>query len=245
MNRDEAKFILRACPPGGEPTDDPQLREALEMMERDPVLAGWFAQEQALDSRLSGKLRTFPVPPNLKGQLLAARKVMPPRAWWQRREWMAAAACVLLVAALAVLLLRSAGKAQFAEFRGYVADTTADLDHLDVASHDLTELRQWLQNRGAPSDFVLPASLSGRPSIGCRIFEWQGRQVSLVCFRMGEGHEVHLFVIDGARLRNAPAGTIPQFARMDHGISTAAWSNDRSVYVLATNAGEEELKRLL
>ena len=245
MNRDEAQFILRACPPDGVHADDPKLRKALDMMEHDPVLAGWFAQEQALDTRLSGKLRAFPVPPDLKGQLLAARGVMPLRPWWRRREWLAAAACVLLAATLAVLLFRPAGEPQFAQFQDYVADTTATLEYLDLASHDVTELRHWLQNRGAPSDFVLPASFSERPSIGCRIFKWKGRPVSLVCFRIGEGHEVHLFVMDGAQLRNTPASDIPQFARKDHGISTAAWRNDRTVYVLATNASEEALRRLL
>jgi len=245
MNRDEAKFMLCACPPGGVQADDPQLREALEMLERDPVLAEWFAQEQALDSRLSGKLRAFPVPPDLKAQLLAARKFVPLRPWWQRRGWLAAAACLLLAATLAVLFLGPAREPQFAEFQDYVADTTATLDHLDLASHDLAELRQWLQHRGAPNDFVLPASLSGRPSIGCRIFDWRGREVSLVCFRIGESHEVHLFVIDASKLRNVPAGTTPQYAKLDHGISAAAWSNGRHSYVLATDAGEEALKRLL
>ena len=222
MNRDEAKFILRACHLGGKDADDPQFRDALEMVKRDPVLAEWFAREQALDSRLSEKFRVFPVPADLKGQLLAARKVMPSRAWWRRPAWIAAAACIVLAAVLTILLLRPAAKPNFAEFRSYVADTTAKLDDLDLMSRDMTELRQWLQNRGAPGDFIIPSRLNGKSSIGCRVFDWRGQHVSLVCFNLENGHEVHLFVIDRATLRDAPAETPPYFAMMSGGISTAS-----------------------
>src|SRR6476646_10606351 len=110
MNRDEAKFILRAYHLGGQDADDPQFREALGMARSDPVLAEWFAREQALDTRLSEKVRAFPVPPDLRGQLLAARKVIPLQVWWRRPAWMvAAAACAVLVAAFAVFVLRPSG----------------------------------------------------------------------------------------------------------------------------------------
>ncbi|HXT40120.1 MAG TPA: hypothetical protein VN887_08860 [Candidatus Angelobacter sp.] len=245
MNRDEAKYILRAYHLGGQDADDPQFQEALGMVKSDPVLAKWFAHEQALDIRLSEKIRAFPVPPDLRTQLLAARKVIPLHVWWRPPAWIAvAAACAALMAAFTVFLLRPSGNRQFAEFRSYVADTTAKLDHLDLMSNDVDEVRRWLRDRSAPDDFVTPASLNGRPRIGCRVFEWKGQHVSLVCFRIEGGREAHLFVVDRATLRGAPNGTMPEFAMMD-GIATASWSKDRRTYVLATDAGEEELKRLL
>ena len=63
MNRDEAKFILRACRPGGQDVEDPQFREALDLLKCDPVLAEWFGREQALDGRISEKFCAFPIPP--------------------------------------------------------------------------------------------------------------------------------------------------------------------------------------
>jgi hypothetical protein len=244
MNRDEAKYLLRAYPVGGQGSDDPQFREALEMAGRDPVLAEWFAREQALDGRLSERFRAFPVPPDLKAQLLAARKVIRHRAGWRRPAWAAAAAGIMLAAALGAGLLRQAGRSPFVDFRSYVADTTAKLDHLDLLSSNVTEVRKWLQNKGAPGDFIFPAGLSGKPSIGCRVFGWRGQNVSLVCFRIEGGHEVHLFVVDRHRLREAPGAAPPTFA-VAGGIATASWSHDRRVYVLATDGSEEDLRRLL
>ena len=245
MNRDEAKYILRAHHLGGQDAGDPQFHEALEMLKGDPALAAWFAQEQAIDTRLSEKFRSFPVPPDLSAQLLAARKVIRLPKWWQRPAWIGAAACIVLLAALAPMLLRSPQKLPFAEFRSYVADTTARLDHLDVLSTNLVEVRQWLQDRSAPGDFIVPGGLSGQPSIGCRRFEWKGQLVSLVCFRLENHGEVHLFVINRSGLRDAPVGASPAFAMNASGITTASWSNDRRVYVLASNQVEKELRRLL
>ncbi len=244
MNRDEAKFILRAYHLGGEDASDPQFQRALEMLKHDPELASWFAQENTIDAKLSEKFQSFPVPVELRGQLLAARKVVAPRPWWGPGRIIAVAACAVLMAALAGLLLRAPGKAQFTEFRSFVADATANLDHLDLMTKDVAEARRWLQSRSAPSHFVMPASLDGRHSIGCRVFDWNRRRVSLVCFAIEDGRVVHLFVINRSRLQNVPMGTAPQFA-VTRSIATASWSNDRGAYVLATDAGEQTLRQLL
>lgn len=246
MNRDEAKYILRAYHLGGQDAGDPQFREALELSKKDPALAEWFAREQEIDSRLSEKFRSFPVPPDLKTQLIAARKVILLRPWWRQLGWIsAAAASVVLLATLAGLLLLSPAKPGFADFRSYVAETTAKLDHLDVLSTNLVEMREWFQERKAPGDFIIPAGLKGRPSIGCRTFEWKGHPVSLICFKLDNRGEVHLFVIDRASLRNAPDGAPPEFAMGKHGIATASWTTDQRLYVLATDAGEQQLRRVL
>src|SRR5262245_6673660 len=114
MNREEAKYILRSYHLGGCDAEDPQFRDALETLKLDPELASWFEQEKMIDAGLSRKLTSFPVPPGLKGQLLAARKVVPLRAWWQRPVWItAAAACVTVIAAIALFLIRSPGQRQF------------------------------------------------------------------------------------------------------------------------------------
>ena len=57
MNNEEAKLILQAYRPGGQDANDPRFREALEQARRDPELARWFANEQALDSRISTKVQ--------------------------------------------------------------------------------------------------------------------------------------------------------------------------------------------
>ncbi|MCI0541761.1 MAG: hypothetical protein L0Z50_41720, partial [Verrucomicrobiales bacterium] len=66
MNREEAKYLLRAYRVSGQDASDPQFREALEMLKIDPELARWFAQEQAVDRKLAEKIGSFPVPTDLK-----------------------------------------------------------------------------------------------------------------------------------------------------------------------------------
>jgi len=244
MNRDEAKYILSVFHLGGQDVEDPQFREALELSKQDPVLGAWFANEQAIDARISQKFTAFPVPAELTTRLFAARKIIPARAWWQRPAWERAAACLLLVLVLSGWLLHSAGRPRFTEFRTFVADSAAQLEHLDLLSTNLAEVRQWLQERNAPSDFVVPAGIHGRPSIGCRKFSWNGRPIGLVCFKIDKVGTAHLFVMNRATLRHAP-GANPEFALSNNGVATASWSKDQRIYVLAGKMDERQLRRLL
>jgi|GEM_PF-6936734 len=83
MNDAEAKLILQAYRPGGQDANDPKFRAALEQAQRDPELARWFANEQALDSLISAKVKSaIATPAHLKSQLLAQTKIIRPVAWW-------------------------------------------------------------------------------------------------------------------------------------------------------------------
>ena len=96
MNNQEAKLILQAYHPGGRDASDPLFAEALEQARRDPELQKWFADEQALDSRIQSKLRTAVlVPRDLKSNLLALRKINRPVPWWFQPMKLAAAAAVV------------------------------------------------------------------------------------------------------------------------------------------------------
>jgi hypothetical protein len=246
MNRDEAKYILRSYHLNGWDADDPQFQHALEMLRHDPELAEWFAEEQAIDTKLSEKFLAFPVPPDLKSQVLAARKIIPLRVWWRTTRWLSsAAAAFVLVATLAVFLAVSSEKREFVEFRNYVAETAATLDHLDLHSADLVQIRGWLESHRAPEDFVLPASLNGRPSIGCRVFDWTGGKVSLICFQLENKKVAHLFVVDRSKLTKMAPGETPQFQTSVNGMATASWADDSRIYIVAMKRGEQDLKELL
>lgn len=246
MNRDAAKFILSSYHLGGKDAEDPQFHDALEMLARDPELARWFAQEQAIDKTIAGAFQRFPVPGDLKGQLLAAQKVVPLRAWWRRPALVsAAAACLALLGLLAMLVTRAPEQTQFAEFRSYVARTAARLDHLDVKTSDLVQIRQWLSSHHAPEDFAIPGRLNGKASVGCRVFEWNGQKVSLVCFELEDKKVAHMFVLDRSVFTSLPGGGVLQFQTTQDGIATASWSDAQRTYIVAMERGEQELKRLL
>jgi hypothetical protein len=246
MNRDEAKYILRSYHLGGRDADDPQFRDALETLNRDPELREWFSCEQAVDQKLSEAFGAFQVPPGLKGQLLAARKVVPRRAWWHMSAWISAmAASLALLGLLAVFLGRAAQKRPFTEFHSYVVETAANLDHLDIQTSDLARIREWLHDHRAPDDFVIPGRLNGKSSAGCRVFSWRGQKVALVCFEIADNKVAHLFVMNRSALTNWPDGGVPQIEASDTGIATAAWSDSTRIYVAALMHGEEDLRRLL
>ena len=49
MDREQAKEILLRYRPGCDDTADPQIAEALWLLDQDPELAGWFAEQQRAD----------------------------------------------------------------------------------------------------------------------------------------------------------------------------------------------------
>jgi hypothetical protein len=112
-------------------------------------------------------------------------------------------------------------------------------------STNLVALREWLVDQNAPGDFMVPTALVGRPSVGCRKFNWKGQPVSLVCFKVDGVGTVHLFVVDRSNLHNIPADLKPRFTTDRNGVTTASWRNNDRVYVLAAKAEERELRRLL
>ena len=245
MNREEAKFILRAYRVDGQDAHDPQFREALAMLNHDRELARWFAREQALDSRIAARFRSFPVPSELKSQLLAARKLAPPpRRWWMP-AWISAAAVVALGTALGTLWLTTMGSRRFDQFRNAMAQAALEREHhVSVMNLDLAKARQWLAEHGGRLEFPLPAGLRDQPKVGCRIVEWRGCKVSLLCFQLNGGKHVDLFVIAETDLPGLLRLSTPQFATQGD-LTTASWRQEGYLYVMAGQGSKADLERLL
>ncbi len=252
MNNEEAKLILHAYRADGQDASDPRFREALEQAQRDPELARWFANEQALDSRIGAKLRkSTPAPADLKAQLLAQRKIVRPVIWWQRPAVRyAMAACFALFATLAVwfgFLHEGAIEARgngFADYRDAMADFAGNkLKRLEFKTRNVAEVKRWLAEKDSIAELTFPKGLEGKPSLGCRVLEWQGKKVSLVCFELANRKVVHLLTVDSSIFENAP-GEYPEFKQAG-GVAMASWSRGGKTYVLASKrATESELKDL-
>ena len=247
MNNEEAKLILQAYRPGGQDANDPRFREALEQAHRDPELARWFANEQALDSRISAKVRaSIATPAHLKAQLLAQQKIIRPVAWWRRPALqLAAAACLALLVTVAALWLKPARTAEFGQYRNVMAEFAGKkLDRLDLMSRDMAEVRRWLALKESHGDLVLPAGLDGRPSLGCRLLEFNGKKVSLICFEVENRQVAHLLVIDRAVFKDAPPES-PVFNQVGE-VATISWSRGDKTYVVASKGGNQlDLMKLL
>jgi hypothetical protein len=245
MNREEAQFILHAYRSSGEDAHDPQFEEPLALVRDDPELARWFAREQALDAAIAGRIHSVSPPPDLRTQLLLARNVIRPRPWWRKPAWIAAAAAVaLLISAASLWWLRRNSEAEFASFRSRMIEASLDMrKHIDVVGLDTDELKQWLiENRGDP-DFILPPQLADKGIMGCKVLEWHGHSVTLLCLKFG-GKHIDVFVINESDLPRVSLGATPVFAS-ERGMTTAAWRREGKIYFLAGNISESDLKQLL
>lgn len=244
MNREEAKYVLSAYPIAGNQCEDSQFEEALRLAQRDPELREWFGRERELDAVIARKLQSVPPPPDLQFQLLAAHKVIPIPRWRFRIASFAAAAAIALVAlTLSSYLFARRPTLALADFETYVASTAATLDHLDLNTSNLVEIRDWLRQGQAPSEFTVPSGLAQNKRVGCRVFDWRGKRVSLVCFALGEQKTAHMFIVERAVLRNVAANERVRVDSGQGGITTAIWTDDVNAYVVALQDGADELRR--
>ena len=244
MNKQEAKFILRAYRPDGSDADSPDFEEALALVRQDPEFAEWFACELKVDATIRQKLNSVPAPSDLKTQILVGHRIVRPVRWWTPRQALSLAASVLVLAAASAFFAGRQGKPDFDGFRNYAANyMTTRFDEFDFGDPDVRQIRQWLRKNEGHWDFEVPAAMKNLPAYGCKILEWSGRKVSLVCFQSA-GKAVHLFVLDRADLPNAPPSGDVQFSRI--GIwETANWSRDNKAYVLTGPGDRSALKRML
>ena len=202
-------------------------------MRQDPELQKWFATENALEARVQGRLHAaVPVPPALKSNLLALRKIVRPEPWWRQPVKLAVAAGVMFLMGLALFWLLPQRSAQLVSFRDAMARCSLqEHGHVVFESHDLAKIQNWLQNRNMETNFDLPAGLKSGPAEGCRVVNWDGQKATMICFVRDDGQHMDLFVMNRAGLPEVPAGSPPQFAEAN-GLMTAVWAKGDKVYLL-------------
>ena len=255
MDKEQAKLILQAYRPGGEDADDPFFSEALEQARIDPELAKWFAEQRAFDGAIRAALQTRIPPVGLRDSILLAKKIstlpryQPSRPVWRRPGVMALAASIVVLLA-AALLIRPGAEHYVSHPITVAAFTRQVLDlkdgiSLGKMSNNPAELRAWLAERGAPSDFELPRGLRDANGLGCQSYTIGGAKVSLICFMLGENQFAHLFVVDRDALTDAVPSASP-IIRTEGGTAFATWTSGGKSYVLTgINMSEETLRRLI
>lgn len=243
MDKEEAKFILSACRPGDQDAEDSQFQEALELARTDEELGAWLEREKALDTAISAQLLKSPVPEDLRDSLLAGHRLVRVPFRKRRAGILAAAAAVVLLLASGAAWLRI--QQGFTGYRSAMVQTLEQLDSLDMRSDEVREIRAWLTERHGHADFQIPESISKLSGLGCRILEWRGHKVTLICFKDSESklHDVvHLLVLDRDALPNPPEAPTPRYAQVGN-LATAGWSDRNHTYVLAGHGKSDNLKK--
>ncbi|MCW5558116.1 MAG: hypothetical protein KIT22_09845 [Verrucomicrobiae bacterium] len=246
MTAEEAKRILLACRPGTDDASDPEVRAALAVAERDPVLAAWWRQQRQAHAILTERFREIPVPADLKASLLATRRKTIEVAWWPsaRFRTLALAAAAALAALLVVLFWRPAREADtFAQFRDRMVRTVVREYRMDLTTGAESEIRGFLREHQGHPEFQLRGKAAAVPLFGAGRLSWRGNPVSMICLERRPKVLMYLFVIERSAL-TAPPGEAPEFAEVVRR-ATASWSSGGLVYVLASEAGPEDLAALM
>jgi anti-sigma factor RsiW len=262
MTRDEARLILQSCRPGSQDAADPQFAEALALVKQDPELAAWFEQQQKFDALVGGSLRQVRPPARLKAEILALVKSVespaesPVSVWWRNLfawnspvSW-ALAACVVVpfivvILGLVIYLKGPVNLGRFADFSAQMVQAALhDPHHVDAGASDMKQAVAWLGAHHGENNLVLPAALNGNGLMGCRVLDWHGQKVSMLCYQFSGSTHVDLFVAEAGMFSDAPPPDKPHFASSD-GAPTASWSHDGKAYLLVGHGDPAVLEQLL
>lgn len=243
MTPQQAKEILLLYRPGAQGADEPEMTEALALAAQDSELGAWFAKHRAFQEAVRARLRSAPVPAGLRDQLLASRKVIRPAFWQRQSVWLAAAACLVLVLGLAVSLLQQPAPDRFADFRVRMVRTVLREYRMDVVTNDMTQVRRFLAEQGAPADYDLPAGLARLSLTGAGRLQWRGHAVSMVCFERADHEMIYLFVLPENAARTTPDHTL----EVEHvnKLATVSWTRGNKTYLLAGPPGGDFPKSYL
>lgn len=240
MNREEARLELDAT------TLRPQdaSPEARAMLESDAELAAWHAKRTAFDEAVADTFAAS-VPAGLRESILRNAKQSAQR----RTRWLmpaivstAVAACVAFGFTL-LWPVTSDMPAWQAESLAAVIKVEYGVSKVDHMSRDFEAIKQMLVADQSPTPVRLPGSVGRMPVLACKRIQIVGRVASIICFEIEPGKEAHLVVVDNTGLPDLPPQLKAQFKNSKNW-HMASWSDGSQTFLLATSAGEKELKKL-
>lgn len=240
MTREEARLELDAT------TLRPQdaSPEARAMLESDSQLAAWHAKRTEFDESIADAFAAS-IPVGLRESILQNAK----HAAKRRMRWIAptivaaAAACIAFGFAMLWPVTNDMPAWQ-AESLAAVVQVEHGMMKLDERAPTLDEVKKLLAATNSPSPQHLPGVIDQHGTFGCKRIEVAGRPATIICFRLDGGKEAHLVVMDNTQLASTPPQLKPQL-QTSKNWHMASWSEGNQTFLLATSAGEMELKKLL
>jgi hypothetical protein len=242
MNSEQAREILRGYRPGVDDESEPELREALAELQRDPALEAWFKEHRALQSAIAAKFKKIPPPPDLKERILKGAPAPGKIIRWSRPVLWAAAATIAFALVFAAIQAPRGEKTDFQSFRDRMVQKTLRDYRMDMVTNDVPTIRQYLAANNAHADFALPKGLAKLPGQGCAVLKWRDQTVSLVCLEPAPKQTLYLYIVDRKAVPDAPANEAPVFAQVKK-LTTATWTDSKKEYFLATFGDEQSLRR--
>jgi anti-sigma factor RsiW len=249
------ELYLSARRPDGQDDSDPAIATALSRTN-----AARAEDLRRTDAAIAAKLSAVQPPAGLRDRILAGARVSQKRSWFDRLGWrsfrnselLAAAAIVLLLGVAVVLQLTRTGP----EARDWRAAATIEVARIesgggiDHAVREMPSINQWLVAQTCPAPASLPEPVRKLQIFGCSKVLWNNQPMSIVCFNLGEGKEVHLVTIERRHLPGSPPDkalknfTGPEYASIN-GYETASWSEGGVAMMLLGKVPRTELEKLL
>jgi hypothetical protein len=253
MNPEEAKLILQCRRPCGKDDHDAAIREALEVLSGDCKCMETLRCEERLDAVIGERLRTLDPPLDLRRKILVGARVSTVKQWWKRPWWIAAAAALAVGVPLAIRYLPGSRPGSvpliasaLTEFRITTTQKLNEGPKLEMLP-TIDEVKAHLAVHSTTKSLPLPEHLCDCTdgTVGCEVFDWHGKEVTLICFKAGKNGIVHLFTVDASVLDAFPAKAV---CVPLNGWQTRAWVQDGKLMMLAGSekeATEEDLKSLV
>ena len=252
MDSLQARQILALYRPDTTDAADPLMAEALDQVKRDPDLAAWFDQHCAVHRAIRARLKSVPVPANLKREIIVARADHPRITHLGRIIPLPPAAKILLAAAAVVVITAIAwfqfnsrpAENTFARYADRVVRSVqrAGAPYMQMYATNQSDVLTYFKSKDRPADFSLSDSLKQLPAAGGSAITWNNHPVEMLCLK-GNAGNLWVFVMDKNVLPDAP-GSKTQFRKIGN-LMTASWSSGDKVYLLAAAGTDEDLKKYL
>jgi hypothetical protein len=250
VNRERAKELLLLHRPGLDGDADPELAEAHRILEHDEELRRWYKTQRANQDAVRSVFRNITPPAALKEQIISERP-------WHTRPVTVRHLAVVAVAAVILFTVGLWWSGQtpqedksFASYRSRMVGTALRSYGMEFETDDMSSVRAFLKQHGAPDDFASPAGLAQATCTGCLTVPWRTGQASMICFRTGrpmppgQSSDLWFFVVDHAVVPDAPEAETPLVATVN-AVTTASWTRQGRTYVLAVDGDELLLRKFL
>jgi hypothetical protein len=252
MTIEEAKQVLVLYRPNTADQEDPDFVEALRLCEEDAALRDWFEEHCSIYQSIRRKLKQVAVPEGLAEQIIAEKKIKPSNFWDVplAKTALAGIAAVAAICFLTLQWLPAREDTGFSGFRDRMLSTALRNYAMDFSTQKMADARAFLSQHGAIGDFEIPPALKDTELVGCVATTWQGKPVSMICFRSKhpfnpqKTSDLWLFVTDISSVRNMPTTAKPLVEELQSwNVTTASWIENGKAYLLAIEGEKELLKQ--
>lgn len=236
--------------------EQPEFREAKAALDASESLQAELAAEVAYFEGHEDLLSGVRLPQEARERIVAALgsgDAMPAENNVIEFQWQPlayAAALVALVAVIGVVVnldqssvtVVEAPAESFELLQKFAASQVAKgISDLDFERNSTNELLTWLREHDAPIGEDIDERLADVPTMGCKIYDFQGRQVSLICFQSEDHGMVHLFVTNTSGFNPDEVDKCCEEAKALSNRNTVSWHDEENAYILIAHDADQEL----